>query len=102
MQIYLVKAYAPLPGAVNPDPHAGRMVLPKNLAQGKPTNQSSTYTDVYSMTHFEDAVSGRAVDGFTSQNYTDGSCTRTKAEKNPWWRVDLQETYSIDKVSTHI
>uniref|UniRef100_A0A8C1PTG9 Fucolectin tachylectin-4 pentraxin-1 domain-containing protein n=1 Tax=Cyprinus carpio TaxID=7962 RepID=A0A8C1PTG9_CYPCA len=40
-----------------------------------------------------------AVDGDRDTNYMKGSCTHSKAELNPWWRVDLGKVYSISKVA---
>ncbi|CAH1264690.1 TMEM2 [Branchiostoma lanceolatum] len=41
-----------------------------------------------------------AVDGGTSGTFTDGSCTHTTspAEDDPWWYVDLEEAFEIDRV----
>ncbi|KAL0189940.1 hypothetical protein M9458_017039, partial [Cirrhinus mrigala] len=41
----------------------------------------------------------KAVDGNRDTNYRKGSCTLTKTEFNPWWRVDLGNVYSISKVA---
>jgi hypothetical protein len=60
-----------------------------NLAAGKPAVQSSV------------AASGspaRAVDGVTNGVYGRGSCTHTKREANPWWRVDLGSSSRIGAV----
>jgi len=43
-------------------------------------------------------VSERAVDGNTNGNYGAGSCTHTENQANAWWTVDLQATYTVDKV----
>ena len=53
-----------------------------NIAVGKPTAQSSTA---------KGAESKRAVDGNKSGKWNDDSCTRTKAQEDPWFRVDLQK-----------
>ncbi|XP_070545129.1 uncharacterized protein [Ptychodera flava] len=39
-----------------------------------------------------------AVDGFKSRNYRDASCSTTRSEDNPWWKVDLGDTYLVDRV----
>ncbi|EDO25871.1 predicted protein, partial [Nematostella vectensis] len=36
-----------------------------------------------------------AVDGDRSGRFADLSCTETKVQSNPWWRVDLQKSYVI-------
>ncbi|KAL0189952.1 hypothetical protein M9458_017051, partial [Cirrhinus mrigala] len=41
----------------------------------------------------------KAVDGNRDSEYRKGSCTLTKTEFNPWWRVDLENVYSISKVA---
>ncbi|XP_048584134.1 fucolectin isoform X1 [Nematostella vectensis] len=58
-----------------------------NVALGKPTNQSSL-DDIK-------GFSKHAVDGIRNGNYMDKSCTSTKRQTNPWWRVDLQKSYVI-------
>ena len=54
----------------------------ENLAFGKPTNQSSTYSDAV----IGAAESGRAVDGNAD---TDMHCSHTNQNSPSWWRVDL-------------
>ncbi|KAL0166465.1 hypothetical protein M9458_038309, partial [Cirrhinus mrigala] len=39
-----------------------------------------------------------AVDGNKESHFAKGSCTHTKSEHNPWWRVDLKDVYSVSKV----
>ncbi|WP_206682548.1 galactose-binding domain-containing protein, partial [Croceivirga lutea] len=61
-----------------------------NIALNKPTVQSSTDFD---------GPSSRAVDGNTLGNYfTQNSVTHTGREANPWWRVDLGDTYDISDI----
>ena len=57
-----------------------------NLAEGKPTRQSSTGWS---------GLSSRAVDGRRDSNYHKGSCTHTQKAQNPWWRVDLGGNHVI-------
>ncbi|XP_048057784.1 pentraxin fusion protein-like [Megalobrama amblycephala] len=40
-----------------------------------------------------------AIDGKRDSNYAKESCTHTKTEFNPWWRVDLGNVYSISNVT---
>ncbi|GMH43799.1 hypothetical protein BSKO_11733 [Bryopsis sp. KO-2023] len=61
----------------------------KLVSQGKPVWQSSIDFSGYPK---------RAVDGNTDSGYFSGSCTHTKKQKNPWWRVDLGATYQVTKV----
>jgi hypothetical protein len=64
----------------------------QDLAVGRPTSQSTTK---------DGAEASRAVDGNTSGNMDEGSCTETDgtSEEPPWWSVDLQSTASIDTVT---
>ncbi|KAG9467829.1 fucolectin-6-like [Eleutherodactylus coqui] len=39
-----------------------------------------------------------AIDGIKDTTYRDGSCTHTTQILNPWWQVDLQESYRISKI----
>ncbi|XP_044065516.1 fucolectin-4 [Siniperca chuatsi] len=40
-----------------------------------------------------------AIDGNRDPNYRAGSCTHTVAQTNPWWRVDLLESYIVTSVT---
>ncbi|XP_070564998.1 pentraxin fusion protein-like [Ptychodera flava] len=64
----------------------------QNVAVGKPASQSSLYT------LSTPAGPENAVDGNTDSNWSSQSCTHTLKERNPWWRVQLQDTYKVDKV----
>ena len=65
------------------------LFLSVNLALGKPTAQSSTYSNNAIGT----AVSGRAVDGNDDTDMLNKHCSQTQ-EKNPsWWQVDLGSDY---------
>ena len=71
------------------DPTEPAPVSGDNVALGRSTSQSST---AYS------GVSGRAVDGNTDGVWRNGSITHTATTSQPWWKVDLDTTTSIDKV----
>eukprot|EP00795_Rhopilema_esculentum_P011495 gene11495-21712_t len=58
----------------------------RNIAKGKQTGQSSR------------SDSHLVVDGNAASNYGDGSCSHTDSQYQPWWRVDLDATYSIGTV----
>jgi len=58
---------------------------PDNLALGKPTNQSSTYSN--DLIGF--AESGRAVDGNADTDMRNKHCSHTNKDNPSWWRVDL-------------
>ncbi|XP_015226546.1 PREDICTED: fucolectin-like [Cyprinodon variegatus] len=48
--------------------------------------------------HVCGAASG-AIDGNRQANFYAGSCTHTERMTNPWWRVDLLDTYIITSMS---
>ncbi|XP_078589276.1 uncharacterized protein LOC144869684 [Branchiostoma floridae x Branchiostoma japonicum] len=62
----------------------------KNVAVGKAASQTSTGGG--------GAVASRAVDDNTDTNFAGGSCTHTLTEPNPTWRVDLGQSYVVDRV----
>lgn len=57
-----------------------------DLAFKKTTAQSSTDNNGFS---------SRAVDEVLGPYYNSKSCTHTKKETNPWWRVDLGREYIV-------
>ncbi|XP_070554944.1 uncharacterized protein [Ptychodera flava] len=67
-------------------------LLSENLAVGKPASQSSLYGGS------PPAGAQSAVDGNTDSNWSSDSCTHTLKQQNSWWKVDLQNTYKVDKV----
>lgn len=60
-----------------------------NLALGKPVKQSSIQ---YS------AGPTRAIDNNTSGIWNNGSVIHTQNELNPYWQIDLQKVYTINKI----
>ena len=62
-----------------------------NLAQGKPTVQSSNYSGT---------SPARAVDGNTSGNWGNNSTTHTNHDRNAWWEVDIQRVSFIRAIET--
>uniref|UniRef100_A0A1A7X759 F5/8 type C domain-containing protein n=2 Tax=Iconisemion striatum TaxID=60296 RepID=A0A1A7X759_9TELE len=40
-----------------------------------------------------------AIDGNRDSQMFDGSCTHTTSQTNPWWRVDLLQSYIIDHIN---
>jgi len=44
-------------------------------------------------------VASRAIDGSAATSWSQGSCTHTNAEKNPWWEVDLGSTQKIKAIA---
>ncbi|XP_010765257.1 fucolectin-1-like [Notothenia coriiceps] len=61
-----------------------------NIAKGGKVTQSSIAFYGYPQ---------RAVDGNLASSYTQKSCTHTRKQRNPWWRLDLQKTYRINTVT---
>ena len=57
-----------------------------NLARGKPTEQSSTYSGQY--------PASNGVDG----QKNDSSMFHTNNDMNAWWQVDLQGNYAISYI----
>ncbi len=60
-----------------------------NIAIGKTSDQSSIY---------ENAESGRAVDGNTDGNFANNSVTHTQEGSNNWWQVDLGNNYLLKEL----
>ncbi|XP_067093375.1 uncharacterized protein [Osmerus mordax] len=65
--------------------------VPENLASSGSATQSSQYNNLGSASN--------AIDRKRVANYMCGSCTHTNPETNPWWRVDLLDTYNITSVT---
>ncbi|XP_041650223.1 fucolectin-1-like [Cheilinus undulatus] len=60
----------------------------QNVAiRGKAT-QSTQADSTYSM-------AGNAIDGNRDHDLNSGSCTHTLSQTNPWWRVDLLDSYIV-------
>jgi hypothetical protein len=67
----------------------------KNLALGKSTTQSSTYS------HPTSPTSDKAVDGNTSGKFSDASTTQTNKEQGAWWQVDLGAIKTINQINIY-
>ena len=64
-----------------------------NVALGKPCTQST-------LAH--GGTADRAVDGLTNGDWMAGHSTHTlENQPNPWWEVDLGDTYPIDRIVIH-
>ena len=61
-----------------------------NIALGKPTSQSSTLST---------SSSSLAVDGNTDGEYRGGSCSHTDTDDQPWFRLDLERSTTVGRVS---
>uniref|UniRef100_A0A3Q0QXE7 Fucolectin tachylectin-4 pentraxin-1 domain-containing protein n=1 Tax=Amphilophus citrinellus TaxID=61819 RepID=A0A3Q0QXE7_AMPCI len=44
------------------------------------------------------ATASKAIDGRRNSFYSNGFCSHTTEETNPWWRVDLQQSFKITAV----
>ncbi|KAJ8354158.1 hypothetical protein SKAU_G00217250 [Synaphobranchus kaupii] len=78
------------------DGHRGKQCSDKdiahmNIATGRRATQSTQWD------RFGDA--NNAIDRKRQGVYLRGSCSHTKAETNPWWRVDLQQSRNITSVA---
>ncbi|XP_059195107.1 fucolectin-4-like [Centropristis striata] len=63
----------------------------QNVALRGKATQSHRYADAY-------GIASNAIDGNRESNYAAGSCTATITQTNPWWRVDLLESYIVTSV----
>lgn len=60
-----------------------------NIAYRRPAAQSSTFTKY---------AASNAVDGKRNGKVEENSCSQTKMDRNPWWRVDLGKNVWVEKV----
>ncbi|KAG2464870.1 FUCL4 protein, partial [Polypterus senegalus] len=61
----------------------------QNVAVSGTATQSSMYSFYYA---------SNAIDGNRNSQFALGSCACTDATSNPWWRVDLLQTYKVSMV----
>jgi len=64
----------------------------REAARGRPAAQSSIEYG---------GAAERAVDGRTDGIFSHGSCTHTKSDENPWWRVDLGKTMNMQHIEVY-
>lgn len=67
------------------------LITVENVALRGKATQSSQY-------NFEGSAE-KAIDGNLSPVFGDGSCTHSKPQTNPWWRVDLLDVYKVESVT---
>lgn len=60
------------------------------ISRRKPVAQSSRYDNI--------GTGDKIVDGNKSTDYRSASCGHTKESNYPWFRIDLQKNYYIDRV----
>ncbi|XP_027143308.1 fucolectin-like isoform X2 [Larimichthys crocea] len=66
----------------------------ENVALRGKATQSDRYNDAF-------GAASNAIDGNRDNNYYDGSCTCTSGKSNPWWRVDLLDSYIITSITIY-
>nr|AGT40149.1 fucose-binding lectin [Trachidermus fasciatus] len=66
-----------------------RVPTGENLALGGKASQSSLYMF---------GTASNAIDGNPNSRWEDGSCSHTKNNVNPWWRLDLRKTHRVFSV----
>ncbi|KAG9283890.1 fucolectin-like [Astyanax mexicanus] len=49
--------------------------------------------------NFDDGYAIKAIDGNRDGNYFCGSCTHTKYDLSPWWKLDLQKTHKVSSIT---
>ncbi|XP_077127587.1 fucolectin-6-like [Ranitomeya variabilis] len=74
--VVLTRGCAPAPGATN-------------VARNGEASQISDYK--YSIA----AYAKNAIDGISDTYFNHGSCTHTDYAKDPWWKLDLKQSYKI-------
>ncbi|XP_056409672.1 fucolectin-1-like [Hyla sarda] len=67
----------------------------RNLAKHGVVSQSSTYVDSVSAAHMGPEL---AIDGNNDSKYSQGSCSHTKKEYEPWWSLDMKHSHRIGTV----
>ncbi|KAK6326334.1 hypothetical protein J4Q44_G00019790 [Coregonus suidteri] len=68
--------------------------VPRNLAlRGKATQSDLIENPGHGFSH-----ASNAIDGNRDSHFHHGSCTATDESTNPWWRVDLLDTYMVTSV----
>uniref|UniRef100_A0A8C7FWB4 F5/8 type C domain-containing protein n=2 Tax=Oncorhynchus kisutch TaxID=8019 RepID=A0A8C7FWB4_ONCKI len=69
--------------------------VPRNLAlRGKATQSDLIENPWHGWSH-----ASNAIDGNRDSHFHHGSCTATDETTNPWWRVDLLDTYIVTSIT---
>lgn len=71
-----------------------------NVALGKSSNQSSTFTDDYAPCEGTPDAS-KANDGKLETDFNECTVSSTDSEASPWWSVDLGDSYDIKRIVIH-
>ena len=83
---------AHLPNFAKPENLAACPDLDNLMVSGVEAFQSSTA---------EGGIANRAIDTDTNGTFGGGSVTHTQAEEKPWWKVDLKQTRTIQRVEIY-
>ncbi|XP_075437473.1 pentraxin fusion protein-like [Ascaphus truei] len=86
--LVLLFAYAVSGWAQSCSPQPGA----PNLARLVEVSQSSTFIN------YQSATADRAIDGYKTGIFSAQPCTHTNNEKDPWWKLDLKQSYKIDTI----
>ncbi|XP_030638987.1 uncharacterized protein LOC115819623 [Chanos chanos] len=84
----------PIPVDKRPTPYPEvdiTIPVTENVALNKKATQSSQYNYL--------GNPDNAIDGKHHAKYSERSCSHTKTQTNPWWRVDLQREYPVISVT---
>ncbi|XP_077349853.1 uncharacterized protein LOC143997906 [Lithobates pipiens] len=65
-----------------------------NIARSGEASQSSNYGSTAALKGF----ANKAIDGVNDQNWYNGFCSHTGADRSPWWRLDLKQKYKVNVV----
>lgn len=68
------------------------MSFTENVALRGKATQSDQYEHIFGM-------ASNAIDGNHNPNFGVGSCSHTDEQRDPWWRVDLLESYVITSIT---
>lgn len=52
-----------------------------------------------SLKHGSSGAARNAIDGNRESRFQHGSCSHTATEANPWWKLDLLESYIITSIN---
>ncbi|XP_072254188.1 pentraxin fusion protein-like, partial [Pyxicephalus adspersus] len=62
-----------------------------NIAPNGITSESSNYVAIKDLAN-------RAIDGSTDLDWHNGSCTHTRGDLEPWWKLDMKRRYNVNIV----
>uniref|UniRef100_A0A3P9QA12 Si:ch211-215k15.4 n=1 Tax=Poecilia reticulata TaxID=8081 RepID=A0A3P9QA12_POERE len=71
-----------------------RKIFSENVALRGKATQARRYIGEWDIF----GAASNAIDGNTNSVFRDGSCSHTEQQSNPWWRVDLLDSYVVTRV----